>query len=241
MSNTKFYFTNNYGLFLIVLITILLGCKKTPDQNQNLLAPKVLIDTITAKDTTSKADTITDNRTEHASQLISRIDSINKLLNWKKTKSVLWTSKNGDLAFKTFGGIQEFITAVYIKTLSEGKPLADVIDLNTFKHLGSAFYKDKNNIYTFYEMAGGGRVWILKDADLKTFRTIGECYAKDKNYIYGERAMKMDAVDYKTFKTCKSCGCYAKDENGYYYWGNKIEDINTITNKETLAIIKKLN
>jgi len=240
MSKTKFYFTNNYSLFLIVLITILSGCKKTPDQNQNLLAPKVLIDTIAAQDTTSNTEIITDTRTNHTTQLISRIDSINKLLNWKKTNSVLWKSKNGDLAFKTIGGIQESITTVYIKKLSDGKPLAEVIDLTTFKHLGSAFYKDKNNIYTFYEMAGGGRVWILKDADVKTFRIIGECYAKDKNYIYGERAMTMNTVDYKTFKTCKSCGCYAKDINGYYYWGNKIEDINTITNKETLAIIEKL-
>ena len=156
MSNTKFYIPNNYGLFLLVLITILSGCKKTPDQNENLLAPKALIDNITTQDITSNTDTITDNRTEHATQLVSRIDSINKLLNWKKTKSVLWTSKNGDLAFKTIGGIQEFITAVYIKTLSEGKPLADVIDLNTFKHLGSAFIKTKI-IYTHFMK------WLAED------------------------------------------------------------------------------
>ncbi len=220
--------------FLIVM-TIILGCKKESKQKEEPSQTSIVKKT-TNEEITNTSET---DRTKRLTKYKNRVDSINKLLDWKKTKSILWKSKTGDLGFKTQGGMEDVIVEVYIKYLSDGRPLAEVIHLPTFKYLGSSFYKDKNHIYTFYSMAGGGKIWIVDNADIKTFKVIGGCYAKDKNYIFGERAMKMDAVDYKTFKTCNDCGCYAKDKNGYYFWDSKI-DINDITHQETLAIIEKL-
>ena len=86
-------------------------------------------------------------------------------------------------------------------------------------------------------MFGGGFFCKIPEADVSTFEIIGD-YAKDKNYIFGANGI-MDAVDYETFKTCDDCGCFAKDKNGYYFWGDKF-DLNDITDKETLKIINKL-
>jgi len=51
--------------------------------------------------------------------------------------------------------------------------------------------------------------------------------------------MKMDSIDYNTFKTCKDCSCFSKDKNGYYFGDEKM-NIEEVTYKETLDIIKIL-
>jgi len=179
-------------------------------------------------------------RTERITNYKKAIDSINKSLNWKEIKPKLWKSKNGDFGIKTRAGtdVGVFIDK-YISQFPDGQSLKKVIDLETFTYLGSSFYKDKNHIYTHYEMADGGNFWIVEEADVNTFEILGNCYAKDKNFIFGERAMKMDSVDYKTFKTCEDCACYAKDKNGFYFWDSKI-DLKDIDDEETLKIIETL-
>ncbi len=181
------------------------------------------------------------SRTERIQNYKDKLDSVNLFLEWKETDFELWKSKNGDLGLKTQGGTDEgiFITK-YIRQLADYRPLNEVIDTLTFKYIGSSFYKDKNNIYTHYEMAYGGNFWIVEDADTESFEVIGDCYAKDKNFIFVERAMKMDSVDYKTFKTCLGCGCFAKDKNGYYFWDEKMDKNDFLNTEETLEIYKKL-
>lgn len=180
------------------------------------------------------------NRTERIGNYKRMLDSINQSLCWTETTFGLWKSKEGELALKTNEGTDVgFNIAKYIAYLADGRSLAEVIDTATFKYLGSSFYKDRNHVYTHYAMVDGGNFWIVEEADVKTFKVIGDCYAKDKNYIFGERAMQMDSVDYRTFKTCDGCGCFAKDKDGYYFWDDKI-DVNDIDNEETLNIINKL-
>lgn len=171
------------------------------------------------------------------------VDSFNSLLDWKETNFGLWRSKNGDLAIKTREGNDEgiFIDRYITELCCEGGPIKDIIDTATFKYLGSSFYKDKNNVYTHYTMLDGGNFWIVENADVPTFEVIGNsCYAKDKNYIYGERAMQMPDIDYKTFKTCDDCGCYAKDRNGYYFWDTKIDTVQMLANEKGLSVFKLL-
>ncbi|WP_298137107.1 DKNYY domain-containing protein [Flavobacterium sp.] len=189
-----------------------------------------------------KKDSVWNARVEKINYYKSKTDSLNKILNWKKTNYGLWKSKNGDLAIKSQASNEQQIDIEkYITQLCcEGKEIKDVVDTLTFKYLGSSFYKDKKNVYTHYVMSDGGNFWIVEMADAKTFEVIGKsCSAKDKNYIYGERAMKMDSVDYKTFKTCDDCSCFAKDKNGYYFWDSKI-DLNEVNDDETKKIIEKL-
>lgn len=182
----------------------------------------------------------TQNRRNELKAIKKRSDSVNESLNWIKTDYDLWKSNKGKLGLKTRKSIQgEVMMDSYIEHLTDGRSLVNVIDTLTFKYLGSSFYKDKNNVYTLFEMAGGGRFWVVDDADQKTFKILGSCYAKDKNFIFGERSMKMDSVDYRTFKTCKDCGCFAKDKNGYYFWDSKI-DVSEETYEGTLEIIEKL-
>ena len=52
--------------------------------------------------------------------------------------------------------------------------------------------------------------------------------------------MHADTIfDYHSFKTCKGCGSYAKDKNGFYFWDEKIK-IDEIDNMETKNTIEKL-
>lgn len=186
-------------IFLIILILFcLFSCK-------NYKSDKI----------ENNKDSIWNARVESINHYKSKIDSVNQKLEWKKTAYDLWKSKNGDLGLKTQEGTEQEITIdKYITTICcEGKSLKSVIDTVTFEYLGSSFYKDKNYIYTHFIMSDGGNFSIVQNADVQTFKVIGDCYAKDKNNIYGERAMKMDSVDYKTFKTEKGCGCFAKDKN----------------------------
>lgn len=186
-------------------------------------------------------DSISNSRTERLSLRKKTIDSVNSSLEWRKTNFELWRSKNGDLGIKTQEANEEgvFIDRFITELCCEGDKIKNVIDTPTFKYLGSSFYKDKNNVYTHYAMADGGNFWIVEEADVKTFDVIGKsCYAKDKSFIYGERAMKMSNVDYKTFKTCDDCGCYAKDKNGYYFWDTKMDLTNS--DEETQKIIERL-
>lgn len=167
-------------------------------------------------------------------------DQYNQSLGWKKTSFDLWRSKNGDLAIKTKAGSDVGISIdQYISEMADsGKPIKYVIDTVTFRYVGSSFYKDKNHVYTHFVMAHGGNFWIVQGADPQTFESLGKCYAKDKNNIYGERAMKMDSMDYATFKTCNECNCYAKDKNGFYFWDDKINLKEA--DPETLLMVDKL-
>lgn len=168
------------------------------------------------------------------------LDHYNESLNWKKTSFDLWRSKNGDLAVKTKEGTEVGISIdKYITETSDTwKPIKSVIDTATFKYVGNYFYKDKNHVYTHFLTVDGGNFWIVQDADPQTFEALGSCYAKDKNYIYGERAMKMDSVDYATFKTCNECNCYARDKNSFYFWDDKINLKEA--DPETLLMVEKL-
>lgn len=216
------------ALYILFIFILFLRCYQQNNKSKN-------------NDKIDQKDSILNSRVERVSTRNKIIDSVNNSLEWKKTNFDLWKSKNGDLAIKTQEANEEgiFIDRFISELCCEGNKIKNVIDTLTFKYLGSSFYKDKNNVYTHYAMADGGNFWIVEEADAKTFEVIGNsCYAKDKNYIYGERVMKMNSVDYKTFKTCDDCGCFAKDKNGYYFWDSKI-DITDI-DEETKKIIERL-
>jgi hypothetical protein len=206
-------------IFLLsICLQLIISCKNNVETKSNF-------DTISLNDSVSNFKPSQEYR--------------NKNSNWIKTKYDLWKSKDGDLAIKTIdeSKLGVFIDRYITELCCEGKPISAVIDTATFRYLGSSFYKDRKNVYTHYTTSDGGNFWIVEGVDVATFVIIGSCYAKDKDYIYGERAMKMDNVDYNTFKTCEECGCYAKDKNGYYFWDDKIE-IEDINNKEILKLIE---
>ncbi|WP_405397810.1 DKNYY domain-containing protein [Maribacter sp. Asnod2-G09] len=227
----------NKILFYILIVLSIYSCDLKPKNNTE---PKVENITI------SKSDSTNNTRINRISSYKTRIDSINQSLQWKELKCGLWLSKKNDLGFKTTAGNEQgiFITKYITDLWNSDSPikLNSVIDTLTFNYLGSSFYKDKNNIYTHYSMADGGFFKIVENADHRTFKIIGDCYAKDKNHIFGVRKMILDSVDYKTFKTKKGIGCYAKDKNGYYFWDNKLneEEINDTEIMETITALKKL-
>jgi hypothetical protein len=209
-----------------VLLLAISGCIETPSRPAEQYAE-------------NQAKVITE-RTGRLQNYKATIDSINEALSWTSTDVGLWRSSNGDLAIKAMEGTDVgIIIDQYISNLNDGRPLAQVIDTTTFSFLGSSFYKDKNHIYTHYQQAGGGTFAIVDDADVNTFQIIGNCYAKDVNHIFGERSLKMESVDYKTFQTCDECGCYAKDKNGYYSWGRTI-DVDKLEDEEALYMIEML-
>lgn len=188
---------------------------------------------------------IVDIENEHYLKIKNSSDSINKSLNWKKLNCGLYINKNDEIGFKdlrVIGGDRLITEEYYITRLgfNEGEKLSKIVDTTTFKELGNTYYKDRNHIYHFYGMAGGGSFYIFDEADYETFEILGDCYAKDKNNIYEMRSGKLDSIDYKTFKTIVGPGCYAKDKNGYYSWGTKIEK-EYLNDKDVKEAIKKLN
>ncbi len=163
-------------------------------------------------------------------QIINRLDSIHKLLKWKKLKCGLYINKEGEIALQIPFNTGSGRTVNYLDHVENPKNngrLKNLIDTLSFRLIGSTFYKDKNYIYHYYDMAYGGRFYIYDIADHKTFRVLGDHYAKDKNHIYGERAGILKHVDYTTFTSQKGAGPYAKDKFGYYFWDNL-----SITHKE---------
>ena len=159
------------------------------------------------------------------------LDSLNTTLRWKLIRDGLYINKNREIGFyevRALGAEAMLSVDNYITKFGwgEGKSLKSVIDMASFIGLGSSFYKDKNHIYEYYGMAYGGYLSIFGKADYKTFEVIGDAYARDKNHIYAERTGVLEQVDYETFTSVFGIGAYAKDKNGYYWWGDKIDTSN---------------
>lgn len=158
----------------------------------------------------------------------NKLDSLTLQENWKELNCGLWINNNADIGFKDHKviGMEGLISVEYYITklgFNEGEPLNKMIDTTTFRELGNTFYKDKNHIFHFYGMAGGGSFYIFDKADYETFEILGDCYAKDKNHIFEMRSGILENVDYKTFITKVGIsGCIAKDKNGYIIWGDRI-------------------
>jgi hypothetical protein len=171
----------------------------------------------------------------------SKVDSFNSILEWKALKEGLYISKNGDIGLKSFEMNDKISITVYISELCcDGKKLKHIIDTTSFKYLGSSFYRDKNNIYTHYNMSDGGNFWIV-GADVATFEILGNCYARDKYHIYGERSMVIDSVDYQSFRTSTEVGCFAKDKYGYLFWDERIRPEDILEQSKDSVLLKKLN
>lgn len=180
------------------------------------------------------------------------IDSLQKLQGWRLLKCGLWVNKNGDIAFKSDyllrGDTGVGLTASRFMTRfgfdEEINPtLKSVIDTATFKQLNYSFYRDKNNIYQYYPMSGGGRFSDFKEVepklDVPTFTALNDNYARDKNFVYDNRKGMIETADVKTFIVLKD-EPFAKDKNNYYQWDGIIEkeEQQDSTVKEA---IKKLN
>ena len=144
-----------------------------------------------------------------------------KAENWRLLTGGLWVNRNGDIGYKTEEATEICNTPWFITKLDEATELRQMIDTETIQHLGRAFYKDKKHIYFHRINSGGGYFQILNGADNATFTLMGNCYAKDKHYIYTENGEKILDIDRATFKTSKDTGCFAKDKNGYFFWGER--------------------
>lgn len=171
------------------------------------------------------AKNYTNTRENRMNAILSRLDSINTSLEWKLIKNNLYKNNKGEIGFQINFATEVGSTKNYISTLCNTdsiKTLNDIIDIKSFTHLGSTFYKDKKHIYHYYDMAYGGKFYIYTGVDHSTFKIVGDHYAKDKNSIYGERAGILKNIDYKTFTSQKGVGPYAKDKHGYYFWDDLI-------------------
>ncbi len=180
------------------------------------------------------------------------IDSLHKLQGWRVLNCGLWINKKGDIAFKTDYPLRgdsrvDIWTSRFMTKFdfgeSENPTLKSVVDTATFKQLTHSFYRDKNNIYQYYPMSGGGRFSNFKEVepkvDVATFKVLNEYYAVDKNFVYDGRQGLMATADVKTFKVLKD-EPFAKDKNNYYQWDSIIEK-EQMEDSTTKEAIRKLN
>ncbi|QCX40437.1 hypothetical protein FF125_19035 [Aureibaculum algae] len=218
-------------LFPLLTFLMLLGC---PDVDSfNFLEREITTnnDQTSALDTTySRNDNIAKDedtniisRDQKIKNILTELDSINASFQWKLIKDNLYINKKGQLGLQIDYATEVGNTKYYISNFTDNdQSLNKVIDTASFIHLGSTFYKDKNNIYHYFDMAYGGRFTVYNSKDYATFHVIGDHYAKDKHHIYGERAGVLKNVDYKTFTSEIGAGPYAKDKFGYYFWDELI-------------------
>ncbi|MCB9187761.1 MAG: DKNYY domain-containing protein [Flavobacteriales bacterium] len=167
-----------------------------------------------------------DPQYEKAIAKIAKIDSLNATLEWQEVKPGIWLSNAG------YYGIQEsrmvyldsmlFVTDYITKI--DSTPIGNIINLPTFDYLGNQFYKDAFHVYNYYPMAYGGIFRILDTADAGSFHIVGDCYAQDKNFVYTEKGEIVEEVDYNSFFTTIGAGCFAKDQYGYFFWDERIEE-----------------
>lgn len=103
--------------------------------------------------------------------------------------------------------------------------LNTVIDTASFRQLNGSFYKDKNHIYQYFAMAGGGRFSLFDKVepglDYSTFKVLNGYYAKDKNQVYDSRMGHIEGADARSF-TVLGDHPVAKDKNYYYQWNDTI-------------------
>lgn len=145
---------------------------------------------------------------------------------WKELDCGLWINQNGLLALKTKRAKSDTsYTVHYITRINwnDSTLLSDVIDTNSFQHLGGAFFKDRNHVYCHYTNSDGGYLYQWKTSP-DSFEVLGDCYAKDSFRIYYERG-SMDSVDYTSFQTVEGLGCIAKDQHGYIFWNERMRDL----------------
>lgn len=146
---------------------------------------------------------------------------------WKEIPCGLFLSPKGELGFATDPSIAnvnastlkgERCANVFLTTIGydDGPLLSAVVDVETFEALGSDFYKDKNNIYSYYAMCSGGYLTIFGDAS-KEFRLIGSHYAFYNDHIFHYRRGKIKA-DPNSFK---AHGPLAKDKDNYFEFGER--------------------
>lgn len=164
---------------------------------------------------------------ERAKDLAQIYNEQNKQMRWKELSCALWySSKNNVLGFKTEKviSLDNWTTTDFYITEIEDKPLIQIVDTASFVSLGAEFYKDKNHIYEYYAMSGGGFFRFFRQADYASFEVLNDCYAKDARNIYTYRNGKIDA-DYKTFITSTKDSinpCLAKDKYGYLWQGERL-------------------
>lgn len=177
---------------------------------------------------------------------------------WRKMTCGLFMSPEGELGFASNPEIANFNDAELIayskKTeLCENQFLTTfghegevrlyaVIDTTTFESIGAGFFKDKNHIYSHYEMCDGGYFKIFS-SDTSSFRLLNAYYMSYKDEIYYYRWDKKIDADFKTFKVSNEFGMLAKDKNGFFDFGERVTEqelISHTNSKEAIANLKKL-
>ena len=182
------------------------------------------------------------------------IDSLQKAEGWRILDCGLWINKKGCLAFRSdyllHGDSKVGLWTSRFMTRfgfnEEVNPtLKSVIDTSTFKQLSYSFYRDKNNIYQYYPMSGGGRFSNFKEVesklDVASFRILNGYYARDKNFIYDHRNGIIADADVRTFIVLGD-EPFAKDKNNYYQWDSIIENdqMQDSITKEAITRLNKL-
>ncbi|MCB9231790.1 MAG: DKNYY domain-containing protein [Bacteroidia bacterium] len=117
----------------------------------------------------------------------------------RKMKCGLYADSLGNVYFPMWDVISERSADQSWIEDSTGKriPLNNLIDTLTFEGMDN-YFRDKNHIYNFFPMSGGGTFYIL-DADPATFQHLGWGFGKDKDRVFC-RGGWVETADAATFK-----------------------------------------
>jgi hypothetical protein len=168
-------------------------------------------------------------------------------INYKPIKDGLYEDDNGNLYFKkvVFPMPGEDEEDKFVRNIDEvhfpeetypPKKLKDVIDPESFESLESLYFKDKNHVYYFWEVTGGGSMYVVNEANPKTFKVLNDYAVDDKEAFY--RGKKIEGADVATFVILPSP--YAKDKNNYYLGDEIVEKSDIVFNSFPFEIGDKI-
>lgn len=150
--------------------------------------------------------------------------------NYKEIRDDLCADEKGNIYFKTIDGsdpknpVDRYIDVVYSDSFGvDGiKKMKEVLDSASFRTMGSSYYRDKNHIYYFFEMADGGTMRIIDEANFETFKVLKHSnYGIDMESAF-YRGTKIQGADVLSFEPIiienngNKIGWYAKDKKNYY-------------------------
>ncbi len=134
----------------------------------------------------------------------------------KDDKSIFWREKKVEVAdYETFEILDNTAAKDKNNFYYAGR-IIDYIDPHSVKvyEYDSWYMSDKKNVYFILEP--------IKNIDISTFEYLGESYIKDKKKVF-YRGKKVKGADAPTFELHNWQHGDAKDKNGYYRTGSKLE------------------
>lgn len=113
-------------------------------------------------------------------------------------------------------------------------PLREVLDADSYEEIGNGYFRDKNHVFGWYEMAFcGGHLFQAASEDIDSWEQIGDSpFMRTRKTIVHARGGQLEDVDRESFEPLTAF--YGRDKN-HFYSGSEI-----LTDQEEIAELMEM-